>query len=83
MELLVKKAFKYRRISRNIDRSLLDVLNYIAENIHVLRVVDPANTNNVISETLTYEEKISFGNYCFDMINKIVKDKRNVIDYFH
>jgi hypothetical protein len=82
LELLVKKAFTYGRISRNINRSLLDVLNYIAENIHLLRVVDPANTNNIISETLTYHEKISLSNYCFDMIDKIIKDKRNIIDYF-
>ena len=82
LELLVKKAFEHKIPSRNIDKCLLDVLNYIANNISKLRIVDPANSNNIISDTLTYGEKIAVRDSCFDMISEIKKDKRNIIDFF-
>lgn len=82
LELLVKKAFQNETLSRNIDKCLLEVLNYIGENIHRIRVIDPANSNNIISDTISYDEKVLLSNYCLDMISKIKKDKINIIDYF-
>lgn len=82
LELLVKRAFQDGTLSRNIDKCLLEVLNYIGENIHKIRIIDPANSNNVISDIISYDEKVSLSNYCLDMISEIKKDKRNVIDYF-
>ncbi|WP_111308026.1 hypothetical protein [Confluentibacter sediminis] len=82
LELLVKKAFQNGTLPRNIDKCLLEVLNYLGENIHKIRIIDPANSNNIISDTISYDEKVSLGNYCLDMISKIKKDRRNIIDYF-
>ncbi len=42
-------------LAGNVQRALA----YIAENLTTARVEDPANTNNVISEDLTYSEKLS------------------------
>lgn len=82
LELLVKRAFQDGTLSRNIDKCLLGVLNYIGKNAHKIRIIDPANSNNIISDTISYDEKISLSNYCLDMISEIKKDKRNIIDYF-
>jgi len=82
LELFVKKAFENNRMPINTELCLLKVLRYIAENIQFLRIVDPANTNNIISDTLTYNEKELIGDFCFNMIVNIKKSKSNIIDYF-
>ena len=81
IELLVKKAFEHRPMPSNIELCLHKVLKYIADNIQRLRIIDPANTNNVISDTLTYEEKELISDYFSSMIDDLKKDKRNIIDY--
>lgn len=82
LELLVKKAFQNGVVVRTIDKSLLEAINYIGEHIHKIRIIDPANSNNIISDTMTYDEKVSLSAYCLDMIDNIKKDKINIIDYF-
>ena len=82
IEWLVKKALEHKPISNNIDKALSDVVNFIASNIEYLRIVDPANTNNIISNTLTIGEKGEISRFCYKMLEDIKKDKRNVIDYF-
>jgi predicted nucleotidyltransferase len=82
IEWLVKKALEYKPISNNIDKALSDVVNFIASNIEYLRIVDSANTNNIISNTLTIGEKGEISRFCYKMLEDIKKDKRNVIDYF-
>jgi len=82
LEWLAKKAFQQIAISNNIEKALKDVTHFIASNIEYLRIVDPANSNNIISDTLTNEEKSTISRFCFKMINDITKDKRNIIDYF-
>jgi predicted nucleotidyltransferase len=82
LELLVKKAFENNRMPINTELCLHKVLKYIADNIQILRIIDPANTNNVISDTLTYSEKEIISDYCYSIVNNLEKDKRNIIDYF-
>lgn len=82
IELLVKRAFREIHISRNIDSVLLDILGYIAKNITSLRIVDPVNTNNIISNTLSCEEKEYMSRACTEVIRNVQTDKRNLIDYF-
>ncbi|WP_291132627.1 hypothetical protein [Flavobacterium sp. UBA7682] len=82
LEWLAKKAFEQKSISNNIEKALLDVIYFIATNIEYMRIVDSANSNNIISNSLTSEEKSSISQFCFRMIEDIKIDKRNVIDYF-
>lgn len=82
IELLVKRAFNEIAIPRGIDKTLLVIIEYIANNITTLRIVDPANTNNVISENLTRIEKIEIQDFCIKMLDDIRKDNRNILDYF-
>jgi hypothetical protein len=69
-------------LTKNNKNCLLDVLNYIANNIYKLRLADLAYINNIISGTLSYNEKLSLSDFCFDMVSKIKKDKRNIIEFF-
>ncbi|MBA3633864.1 MAG: nucleotidyltransferase domain-containing protein [Acidobacteria bacterium] len=55
LELTVINALYGKR--RNIAENVLAALNYIAKYFPNLRVIDPANTNNVISNDLSSEEK--------------------------
>lgn len=82
LEWLTKKAIEQKSLSNNIENALMDVIYFIATNIKYIRIVDPANSNNIISNSLTNEEKSTISQFCFKMIEDIKKDKRNVIDYF-
>ena len=82
IEFLVKKAFEKKPMSYGIDKCLLETINFLAENIVFSKIVDPANTNNIISNSLTYEEKVNVSEFCYKMIENITKDERNIIDYF-
>lgn len=82
IEHLVMRAFSELRISRGLSNSLLDVLEYIASRIKSIRIVDPANSNNIISNCLTLQEKKEISNFCFQMVDSIKRDERNILDYF-
>lgn len=82
LEWLAKKAFQEKKVAQNIEKALSDVVHFIASNIEYLRIVDTANSNNIISNTLTVEEKSTISRFCYKMIEDISRDKRNVIDYF-
>ncbi len=82
IEHIVKRTFFSNSVPRGIDKALLFTIEFIANNITQIRIIDPANTNNIISDCLTYSEKENLQNFCFDMLTQINKDKRNIIDYF-
>ena len=56
IELIVLDALNGCDISK-LDLNFQKVLKYLYENIENSRIVDPANTNNIISEYLTQQEK--------------------------
>jgi hypothetical protein len=56
LELFVIDALKYKR-SNQLATNVLDSLNAIANFLNGTRIVDPANTNNIISDDLTSPEK--------------------------
>ena len=58
MELAVIEATKYRSYN-DYDNNFLAVLEWLPANITTIRIVDPANSNNIISDDLTYSEKNS------------------------
>ena len=82
IEFLVKKAFEKKQIPYGIEKCLLETISFFAENIMFIKIIDPANSNNIISNSLTYKEKESISEFCHKMIENIAKDKRNIIDYF-
>ncbi|HRY49083.1 MAG TPA: nucleotidyltransferase [Candidatus Paceibacterota bacterium] len=43
----------------NLEKQLLAVFRYMTENITTARLVDPANSNNVISDEITYSDKLA------------------------
>ncbi len=82
IEFLVKKAFEKKQIPYGIEKCLLEIINFLADNIMFIKIIDPANTNNIISNSLTYKEKESISEFCYKMIENLTKDQRNIIDYF-
>ncbi|MNS48158.1 hypothetical protein D3C72_807180 [compost metagenome] len=71
-----------RPITNKIEEDLNNVIYFIARNIEFIRIVDAANSNNIISNTLTSDEKRSISCFCFKMLDDMRADKRNTIDYF-
>jgi predicted nucleotidyltransferase len=82
IEYIVKRAFAEFTMPKRIDKALLFVIEYIANNITYIRVIDPSNTNNIISDSLSCNEKVELQDFCFKMLDEIKKDERNIIDYF-
>jgi hypothetical protein len=56
LELSVIEALRYKR-QGDLASNLSDALSWIAGNIQTARLVDPANSNNIISDDLTPQEK--------------------------
>ena len=56
LELTVIDAL-YRRPANTLADNVLEALKYIANSLPSARVVDPANSNNIISDDLTNSEK--------------------------
>ncbi|MEJ8568852.1 hypothetical protein [Elongatibacter sediminis] len=56
LELMVIEGLKGRSIS-NLAANVLHALDYIGTNLATKRIVDPANTNNIISDDLSATEK--------------------------
>ena len=82
VEHIVLRAYKEIKIPKGIDNALLALINYIGEKITTMRIVDPANTNNVISDSLSRGDKESIRDFCYEMIEAVKRDKRNILDYF-
>lgn len=56
LEMTVIDALKYAR-SGNLAANVLTCLDFIRDNIKTVRYIDPANTNNIISDDSTASEK--------------------------
>ena len=56
LELTVLDAL-YRKPQGDLANNVLSVLSYLGESFATARVVDPSNTNNVVSDDLTAAEK--------------------------
>ncbi|WP_309084062.1 nucleotidyltransferase [Chelativorans sp.] len=57
LEMMLMGALPLPFLIPCLERRLTYALAYIRDNIMTLRVVDPANTNNVLSDDLTVPEK--------------------------
>lgn len=82
LELMAKKAFEKIQFPRGLRNSLLRLIEYLADNIVSTKLIDPANSNNIISNVISDNKKISIQEKCYKMLNNIEKDERNFLDYF-
>jgi len=57
LELTVLEAIKKKPIFL-IDRNFLTVLKYIIEEFYYAKIYDPANTNNIVSDTISDNQKL-------------------------
>lgn len=56
LELAVLEATKYKTLG-DYDNNFWEALGWLSTNITTVRIIDPANSNNVISDDLTNTEK--------------------------
>ena len=56
LELMVIEGLKHRS-KNNLSSNVLHALTFIGDNLPSTRIIDPANTNNVISDDLSATEK--------------------------
>jgi hypothetical protein len=56
LELMVIQALRGRRIGALAD-NVLEAIRFVANNLIAARIIDPSNTNNIISDDLTIAEK--------------------------
>ena len=82
LEWLAKKSFEAKPITNKIEKDLTNIIYFIASNIEYLWFVDSANSNNIISNSISFEEKSTISKFCYKMLDAIKSDKRNIIDYF-
>lgn len=59
LELSVIEALKYKAHNISYSDGFLSVLDYLKNDFSTARLVDPFNSNNIISEDMTNAEKIS------------------------
>ncbi len=59
LELVVIEAIKYQPTTA-LSQNVLKALTFISESITTSRILDPGNTNNVISDDLTFTQKYAF-----------------------
>jgi len=79
LELLIIESLKYNRDS-NIETKLIKSLQFIADKITTLQLVDPANRNNIVSKLISKElkEKIAEkAKKIVETIDKLKMDAEN------
>lgn len=69
IEIIVREALQ-NSSSYSLSDNFLKVLRYIRDNIIDKKVVDPSNSQNIISESLTYSEKVAISKAASDSLNK-------------
>jgi len=57
LELTVLEALKKRPIM-GLERKFITVLKYLIEQFYSTKIYDPANTNNIVSDTITDDQKM-------------------------
>ena len=83
VELITIKAFeKCFDIPTDIWEKLEMVLEYIRDNIQTIRLEDPANSNNVVSDTMTDSEKEDLHLDIKQMLEMIESSADNLKSYF-
>lgn len=83
VELITIKAFdNCSDIPSDLWGKLKMVMEYIRDNITTIRLEDPANSNNVVSDTMTELEKEDFSNEMKVILEDIEKDDSHIKKHF-
>ncbi|MEX5731347.1 hypothetical protein [Providencia hangzhouensis] len=69
LEMLVIDALKNHRIN-DLPNNFISVLSYISNNIEVNSYIDPANTNNCISDQISMQTKKQIASQATDSLSK-------------
>ena len=81
---LTKSAFNNRRgkIPKKMDKQLIFTMEFIRDNIEHRRVTSPDNTNNVLSDSLSRNEKRKVADSLDYIIRDVKKHPTNLKKYF-
>lgn len=84
VELLVIKAFEREAIAdiTGLWNRLEKTMCFIRDNIETVRLIDPGNSNNIVSDSLSDEEKKALKSQMTTILNKIAADENNIKNYF-
>ncbi|MDL2242455.1 hypothetical protein LJC25_01865, partial [Bacteroidales bacterium OttesenSCG-928-K03] len=83
IELITIRAFENaNQIPTSLWEQLKMVLEFIRDNIETIRLVDPANSNNVVSDTLSDIEKENLSNEMKNMLERIEENDELLRFYF-
>lgn len=83
LELLVIRAFdSCPELPTGLWETLKMVMEYIRDNIETIRLEDPANSNNVVSDTLTDNEKKNFSLEMKAILDDVEREENNLKTYF-
>jgi len=69
LELLTIQALKNKGTTDR-DKNFMSLLTYLKDNVQTVRIVDPANPDNVISEDYTSKEKRKIADVAKESLNK-------------
>jgi len=78
LELMIKKAFENQNLI-GLDNKFEYMMNYIVDNIDNIVLIDPANSNNDIAETIKETHKTKIKKYARRALNCIKNDSWKTI----
>lgn len=83
IELFVIRAFdESNKIPTELWDQLEMVLEYMRDNVKTIKLVDPANSNNVVSDTLTDLEKQNLSDDIKRLLERVNEDGETLKIYF-
>ncbi|MBE0662564.1 MAG: nucleotidyltransferase [Bacteroidales bacterium] len=83
LELITLRSFeKTPEIPDELWGKLKMTMEFIRDNVKTIRLEDPANTNNIISDAMTDTEKENLANDMDIMLKRIEEDEENLKIYF-
>lgn len=83
VELITIRAFENcSEVPSGIWEQLKMVLEYVRDNVQTIRLVDPANSNNVVSDTMTDSEKLNLHYDMKQILEHVEQNAENLKIYF-
>jgi len=83
VELITIRAFESRSsVPFGVWEQLEMVMEYIRDRVETISLLDPANSNNIVSDTMTAAEKSNFARDMELILNRIEDDEENIKIYF-
>ena len=74
MEIATVKTLKDSKAKDDLSKSLQEMLTLLRDNMESMRLEDPANSNNIVSEAMSASDKSIVANKAAEAL-KILEDK--------